>query len=632
MSPRTPQIWILHRDDAERERLARRIGAGAAARVGSPTDIAFESEAPPRAVVLGLADDIEVELEFAHRNGGRLGECRWLLVTRGRDTAELERLFDTLDARVLREPLTGAQLREAITRALPPRVARDSLSLRRYRDRLSERFVRWFDDLGVAGLLRAMDPKLARVPLVVRGEPGTGRALFARYVHTFGGDAAGGAVPFVEIDCATARSEADLLAAIAPAGAGASATLLLEHLERLEPALRGPLLEWIEYGLPPGTAAGTRIRWAAALPPLAADEDAHPDLLSALAGLAVAIPPLRERTAAIPEFARATISSWSNASGRPARELADDAIEALELHVWPGNLRELEEVLVRALVEHSDDPVTAAHLRIDPDRIEADWIAAADDEATAPQVEETARDADEEQDLAVGVDDGATPKPLGDREIELVVEAVTEGEGDEDEPGAEWIEGGGDLPLIELVPADLAEPETTVTGGAVRGGAVAVGATAAGAGDDALEAVDSAELIEALVDTLRAELAQRNLVVLKELERRRPHVLANPVDLRLGLRGVLANLVLRSEDEGELYIASHHNPAGLNRGPALRILVRHIPGPEALRALSPQLRVELALCEKVAEAAGGVFTLSEGGSGEVVVVFDLPAPEAPPAA
>ena len=42
--------------------------------------------------------------------------------------------------------------------------------------------------------------------------------------------------------------------------------------------------------------------------------------------------------------------------------------------------------------------------------------------------------------------------------------------------------------------------------------------------------------------------------------------------------------------------------------------------------MSPQLRLELTLCEKVAEQAGGAFTLSEGSGGELVVVLDLPAP------
>ncbi len=582
MSTRTPQIWILHRDAVQRAVLERMIAARDAAQVGSPTDIEFETAHAPQAVVLGLMGDIEVELEFAHRNGARLGECRWLLVTSERGETELLGLFDTVDARVLTAPHSAAQLRGAIRQVFVARDARDSLSLRRYRDRLAERFIRWFDDLGVSELLRAMDPKLASVPLVVRGEPGTGRALFTRSVHTVGGYAAGGAMPFVEIDCSAARAEADLLTRIERAAGAASATLLLERPESLPASLRGSLLEWIQYGLPPGVASGTRLRWAASLPPEGKATGDDVELLTALAGLSISIPPLRERTGAIEAFARASSQSWSRAAGQRSREIAAGAIEALELHSWPGNLRELEGVIIRALAEHSADPLEARHLSIEPDSALVAWPALA-------EVQEI--------------------EPLPDRDDLATLESQleTELESPEEElPEAEWLADDDELPLIALSPNDLLPLEH--------------------AGDASLETVDTTELIGSLLDALRSELSRRNLVVLKELDQERPRVLANPVDLRLGLRGLLANLVLRSRDGGDFYIASHHNPVGLHGRPALRILVRHIPGASALTAISPQLRIELALCEKVAEAAGGSFTLSDGSGGELVVVFDLPAP------
>jgi signal transduction histidine kinase len=346
--------------------------------------------------------------------------------------------------------------------------------------------------------------------------------------------------------------------------------------------LRGSLLEWIQYGLPPGVASGTRLRWAASLPPEGKATGDDVELLTALAGLSISIPPLRERTGAIEAFARASSQSWSRAAGQRSREIAAGAIEALELHSWPGNLRELEGVIIRALAEHSADPLEARHLSIEPDSALVAWPALA-------EVQEI--------------------EPLPDRDDLATLESQleTELESPEEElPEAEWLADDDELPLIALSPNDLLPVEH--------------------AGDASLETVDTTELIGSLLDALRSELSRRNLVVLKELDQERPRVLANPVDLRLGLRGLLANLVLRSRDGGDFYIASHHNPVGLHGRPALRILVRHIPGASALTAISPQLRIELALCEKVAEAAGGSFTLSDGSGGELVVVFDLPAP------
>ncbi|RIK94686.1 MAG: hypothetical protein DCC71_23335, partial [Proteobacteria bacterium] len=92
-----------------------------AVQVGHPADaLRFESEPPPRAVLLGVADDFEVELEFAHRHAARLGGTAWVLLARPLDAAEVERLFDALpatvvplanDARTLRRRLRAALAR-----------------------------------------------------------------------------------------------------------------------------------------------------------------------------------------------------------------------------------------------------------------------------------------------------------------------------------------------------------------------------------------------------------------------------------------------------------------------------------------------------------------------------------------
>ena len=69
------KIWILHREDGERAALARLAGAGEDTLVGSPTDDIFEVATGVRAIVLGLAGDLELELEFAHRVAARLDAC-----------------------------------------------------------------------------------------------------------------------------------------------------------------------------------------------------------------------------------------------------------------------------------------------------------------------------------------------------------------------------------------------------------------------------------------------------------------------------------------------------------------------------------------------------------------------------
>ena len=352
---RTAELWILHRDPAQRDTLARAAGGEFRALLAKPTDETLLTASPPEVIVLGLDGDLAPEFEFVHRNADRLASARWVLVTHDHSADSIRRRFDTLGAEVLAAPYSAGQLRQQIETALAARPATDSLSLRSYRDRLSERFIRWFGDLlgdDSLALLQVMDPRLAGVPLVLQGERGTGRALFARYVHTFGSDAAGGSVPFVAIDCANLATEAELLASIARARGASSATLLLERPEALPRRLRSPLIEWIEYELPPDTLPGTHVRWVASLPP-----GTDPWPIAALPGLRVSLPPLRERRAAIEPFVRATAEQWCRSTRRRPRTFAPRAIEALELYSWPGNLLELEGVLLRALATRSVDPI-----------------------------------------------------------------------------------------------------------------------------------------------------------------------------------------------------------------------------------------------------------------------------------
>ena len=144
------------------------------------------------------------------------------------------------------------------------------------------------------------------------------------------------------VSFSAARDEADLLRPIAQTAGAPSGTVLLDRLDELPGPLRASLLQWIEFGLPPRVAPGTRLRWVASLPPLhtaGPDHGEDPALLAALAGLVVSIPPLRERAQAIPCFVEATVREWSHAAGRRPRAIAPDAAEELALYTWPGNCR-----------------------------------------------------------------------------------------------------------------------------------------------------------------------------------------------------------------------------------------------------------------------------------------------------
>lgn len=422
-SGRNREIWILRSNERQCAALVRLSGVtGPLVRSGSPGDASFDAARGGRnvrLVVLGVSGDPEVELEYVHRNARHLRNARWIIVSNDRSDAELAVLFDALDATFIGPPAQAASLRSAIERALNQPEARDSLRLRRYRDAISERFARWFGDLDLPELLRAMDPQLARVPIVVRGEPGTGRALLARYVHTFGGDAAGGQMPFIEILCSAATEVSDLLRAIEMSSGARYATLFLKNLEALEPQTIVELRRWIEFEFPPGTRCATQIRWVAALGPRGSTSQVDDGLLAVLSGLEVRLPPLRARRSSIEAFARDTALAQNDAERRRVRDFSTDAIAALQAHSWPGNLRELENVIRRALADSSADPLEARHL----------------DMATAPET--TSEELAEmwHEDAEASLPDAEILADDGDDYEEPLIELVTSDLLDGDEAG-----------------------------------------------------------------------------------------------------------------------------------------------------------------------------------------------------
>jgi DNA-binding NtrC family response regulator len=361
-------IWIVHRDGPLQASLARLAGAGPAAVLGAPADAAFREAARPDLVVMGLSGDFEQELEFAHDHSARHPDAAWILLVGAADVEEARRLFDTLPVQVLGFPPEATALRRQV-RALRARRRAATLSERRARDAVSQRFARWFADLELPAVLRALDPHLCEVPLLVRGEPGTGRGLLAAYVHTFGGSGAG---LLARIACEGLSAEElrrEIAAAAAEPAAARGLSLCLEEVERLPLPAQRRLRTWVESGLPEGVAGPpARLRWIATcseLGPADPAESLDLGLAQVLAGLEVRIPPLRDRPDAVEPFAADTALAWCNARGEAPRRLAADAVSALRAYPWPGNLRELEAVVTRSLAGGGGEELSAAELRFD---------------------------------------------------------------------------------------------------------------------------------------------------------------------------------------------------------------------------------------------------------------------------
>jgi DNA-binding NtrC family response regulator len=648
-------LWIVHRDERLRAALRRLAGAGDEALLGAPDGAVFRDAPTPRVVLLGLAGDFEAELEFAHRLGERLPAARWVLLVDPPDRAEAERLFDALPAEWIEFPPTAAELRGRL-RAAAARRRQDELSKRRLRDALSARFARYFGDLELPEVLRALDPRLAGVPLLVLGEPGTGRGLLARYVHVFGG---GGGL-WREIDCRGIGGPGELrdaLTATEPDGDlrdAAATTVCLRDVDALPAAAQFALRGWIELGPPGALGRARRLRWMAT----AGDASESgivaglaPELVEALAGLSQRLPALRERPAeALRRFAADTVLEWCRARGERLRQLAEDAQQAILEYPWPGNHRELEAVLARTLAADPADPIRAERLRFElaargepephaeepaprgraeppaeagrqPPRSEAPEAVPASGPPASGAAEPAPKPPEAAAPAAPPAPDAAGLRRLVDSlahelrnrlvTIRTFAQLLPERAGDPAFRAELGPAVGSDVRRIEGLLERLAD-------------------FAALPAEGARAPVDVAALLEARLEAQRGEIEARRLLVLKELDRAQPLVRGDRQALEFAFDALLTRALAWVPERGDLYLASRAVAGGLRGGPSVRVVIRfHRPGERraAAGAVPPEreLALELVLADLALRAQGATLRVDATDAEETVISADLPA-------
>jgi DNA-binding NtrC family response regulator len=207
----------------------------------------------------------------------------------------------------------------------------------------------------------------SRLSVLIQGETGTGKELLARFVHA--SSAREG--EFVAINCAALSRElleAELFGIEAGVATGVQAregrfiqadggTLLLDEVTEMPDDCQAKLLRVLQEG--EVVAVGARrprridVRVIAATNRLvsARSDDSGPlraDLVHRLSGWSVALPPLRERIADLPQLAAHFFARGAEQSGRTPAGVSRSAMEALCAYDWPGNVRELEQEMQRA--------------------------------------------------------------------------------------------------------------------------------------------------------------------------------------------------------------------------------------------------------------------------------------------
>jgi len=204
--------------------------------------------------------------------------------------------------------------------------------------------------------------------VLLLGESGTGKEVLARLIHCRSARALG---PFVSINCAAPghEIEADLFGAqpegtLAPAQAG---TLLLDEIGELPGGLQARLVRSLQERSVERGASSPRIIAASGrdLAALVRGGQFRADLYYRLNVFPIRLPPLRERTEDVAGLAAQLIHEAATRLGLPAPRLTNAAVESLKAERFPGNVRELANLLERALVRCRASLLDARDLGLD---------------------------------------------------------------------------------------------------------------------------------------------------------------------------------------------------------------------------------------------------------------------------
>ncbi len=236
--------------------------------------------------------------------------------------------------------------------------------------------------------VRELIGKLARTqaPVYISGESGSGKELAARLIHENG---ARRDKPFVPVNCGAIPEnlmESEFFGYKKGAFTGAGedrggffqaadgGTLFLDEVAELPLPMQVKLLRAIQekrvrkVGAPQEDAVDVRIISAThqSLGDLVAAGRFRQDLFYRLNVIELRMPPLRECREDIAAIASSVVARLARAHGTPVPRLSPAAIKALEQYDFPGNVRELENILERALALSGSEEIGAADLRLAP--------------------------------------------------------------------------------------------------------------------------------------------------------------------------------------------------------------------------------------------------------------------------
>jgi two-component system, NtrC family, response regulator AtoC len=326
-------------------------------------------------------------LDFLEQVKGSLPSTEWILLTGYGSVTDSVRALRLGAYDFIEKPCELDRLNMLVEGA-----ARSARAQRRLQQETSQHFNRYTLDALVGRSqktkqLRDMLKQLATVPfssLVISGETGTGKGLVTRILH-YSGSRAG--KPLVELNCAAIPKdllESELFGYEAGAFTGAkkrhrglleqadTGTIFLDEIGELDLNLQGKLLKAVEElrfrRLGGETMVEVDVQIIAAtnrdLLQKVKSGDFRQDLYHRLSVINIHIPPLRERSEDLRDLVPQFIADCNVKTNKNIKSIPDDVWGQLEAYDWPGNIRELHNIIERCVLLSDSEVFPAQWLQL----------------------------------------------------------------------------------------------------------------------------------------------------------------------------------------------------------------------------------------------------------------------------
>ncbi|MFH1982245.1 MAG: sigma-54 dependent transcriptional regulator [Pseudomonadota bacterium] len=324
----------------------------------------------------------------------RLPDCRFIVTTGCGTVGNAVAVMQAGADDYIMKPASAEKMGAAVMKALNARVAlpvAKTEPVNRTEGLVSRPIIT--DDTRMATILtmaRRVAPSKANV--LILGESGTGKELMARFIHENSRVSKG---PFVAMNCAAlpeTLAESELFGHEKGAFTGAisrklgkfeladGGTLVLDEISEMDLPLQAKLLRVLQERLVDRVGGSEPIPIDVRVVAISNVDlkgavkkgDFREDLFYRLNVIPITLPPLRERSGDLLLLATHFIDKCCVENGLDAPELSEAAVVRIRRHPWHGNIRELENVMERAVLVRAGDPIEPADLYLDDDACETE--------------------------------------------------------------------------------------------------------------------------------------------------------------------------------------------------------------------------------------------------------------------